>query len=267
MFKHIENEIELERGDTLVFVRFRLHWYAQQKLSSLFKDELGIDVYGCYLIALPVANWKSTRSGLLDITWCDERQLTMLISYIALLEQLCNSPDQSIIDFDDNGQPVYSEVSVSTDQHNKLKQIHQECVRFVNDAKDFFSKVPCSIEMLRDIALAEISRLLFLPTKQELNYLKTFAFDLNLGTSDLLTIFNEAEGLAGLKKRGLLFMEKNLGTMRTNYPAELRSAGLELAFTLMASQRFGINIKCKILAFVRKRSPSKRTEMQKAYKP
>src|SRR5262249_48370185 len=43
---------------------------------------------------------------------------------------------------------------------------------------------------------------------------------------------------AGLRKRGLFFMEHNLKAKRMNYPMELRYAGLELAVTFMAQQRF-----------------------------
>src|SRR3546814_4888259 len=66
----------------------------------------------------------------------------------------------------------------------------------------------------------------------------TTLFRSNLGTEDLLQVFDQDKGLEGLRRRGLFFMEKNLKTMRTNYPAELRAAGLELVLLLMAQLRF-----------------------------
>lgn len=250
---HLEKEVGLEKGDTLVFVDLGYTGTAQVKLEPIFKKEMDVTILGRYLISLSTPNWQQSRKGLLDASWCDERTMHMLVSYIALLEQICTAPEKSVIDYQEDGTPIYSETSVSKGQHSKLELIQAECIRFAKEAKQFFDasgKAPSSIA-LRDAAMAELGRLLFLPSQTELDFLQSFEFDLNLGTKDLLEVFDQEKGLMGLRKRGLFFMEKNLKSMRTNYPAELRSAGMELVLTLMAHHRYEFDVRVTDLSLRR----------------
>src|SRR5579885_503846 len=253
MNKYLQNEVGLEKGDTLVFVDLGYTGTSQLKLEPVFREEMGIDIVGRYLIALPTPGWKDNRKGLLDSSWCDERIMLALVAYIALLEQLCTTDEKSVIDYDNNGRPIYSETALNTSQFTKLNLIQSESLRFIRDADHFFktANTHLNIEMLRDFAMAELGRMLFLPTETELEYLKSFEFDLNLGTKDIIGVFDQEKGLAGLRKRGLFFMERNLKSMRTNYPAELRSAGLELVLTLMAQHRTNFDIRVTDLSLRR----------------
>lgn len=243
--QHLINEVGVQPDDTLVFIDLGYGGTAQLKLEPMFRNEMNVDIVGLYLIALRIPDWDKNRSGLLDPSNCDDRILHMLVAYIALLEQLCTSNSKSVIDYDEKGNPIYSKTSVSKAQHGKLEKIQAECIRFIHEAKQFFKDANTTVSprVLRDFTLAELTRLLFLPTQTDLEYLKSFEFDLNLGTKDLLEVFDEEKGLTGLRRRGLFFMEKNLKSMRTNYPAELRSASLELVLTLMAQHRFGFDIR------------------------
>lgn len=251
--QHLINEVGLEPGDTLVFVDLGYTGTSQVKLEPVFRDEMNVEIVGRYLIALRVPEWEKNRRGLMDPSWCDDRIMQMLVAYIALLEQLCTSNDKSVIDYDEKGNPVYSETSVKKAQHSKLEMIQAECIRFIHEADLFFKNANTRIsqQILRDHTLSELTRLLFLPTPTDLDYLQTFEFDLNLGTKDLLNVFDQEKGLTGLRRRGLFFMEKNLKSMRTNYPAELRSAGLELVLTLMAQHRIGFDVRANDLSLRR----------------
>lgn len=242
--KYLVKEAQIERGDTLMFVDLGYSGTAQRLLQPVFESELGVTIVGRYLIQLNVPNWQATRKGLIDASWCDERVMNLMVKYIALLEQLCTSTDRSIVDYNESGEPIFTSATVSEHQHEKLMPIQSECVQFAKDCETYFAKAGNSFEMkhLRDIAAGALTRLIFLPSKEELQYLQTFQFDLNLGTDDLLKVFDEQAGLEGLRKRGLFFMEHNLKSMRTNYPAELRSAGLELVLALMLQLRLGVTI-------------------------
>lgn len=253
LFKHLENEAGLEKGDTLLFVDLGYTGTAQLLLEPIFKQELDVDIVGRYLIQLHIPEWRQSRRGLMDPSWCDDRALLSLVAYIALLEQICTSNDKSVIDYDEQGQPIYSQTSVGKSQHKKLKAIQDECVRFAHDVEHFIATTNIHFHphLLRDTAMASLMRMLFLPTQSEIDYLQSFKFDLNLGTKDLIKVFDAKEGLIGLRKRGMYFMEKNLKSMRTNYPAELRSAGLELAITLMAQHRFDFDVRVKDLSLRR----------------
>ena len=99
------------------------------------------------------------------------------------------------------------------------------------------------LRILRETIMAELGRMIFFPTETELKYLQTFHFDFNLGTTDIHKMFDPTQGLAGLHRRGLFFIEKHSKNMRMNYPAELRTAGFELTLALMTQQRFSLDIK------------------------
>jgi FMN phosphatase YigB (HAD superfamily) len=253
LYHYLEKQVGLEAGDTLVFVDLGYTGTAQLKLEPIFREEKSIEIVGRYLLTLRIPQWERSRRGLLDASWCDDRILYMFIAYIALLEQICTSDDLSVIDYDNDGNPLYSDTSVSKQQNEKIKPIQEECLRFIRDAEAFFhtTKAPLSEQMLRDNALAELGRLLFFPSKAELNYMQSFKFDLNLGTKDLLDVFDADKGLMGLRRRGMFFMERNLKTMRTNYPAELRTAGIELVLTLMAQHRYEFDLRAADLSLRR----------------
>jgi predicted HAD superfamily hydrolase len=246
LLRHLENEIGLQSGDTLILVDLGYTGTTQRRLSPVF-EQMGIEVTGCYLLAMRIPGWEKTRSGLLDPSWCDDKALQTLVFYIILLEQLCTSNEKSVIDYDQNGNAIYSETTMSDQQHAKLIVIQAECLRFIHEAKNFFSKIsqPISSIELRQTAMAQLGRLMFLPTESEINYLQSFQAEMNLGTNEVMRIFDAEQGIIGLRRRGVFYMEKPSKTTRTNYPAELRVAGIELALTLIAQHRFGLDIKLK----------------------
>lgn len=253
LLRYIKNETEIEPGETLVFVDLGYSGTTQQQLEPILREEMGIEVAGRYLLSVAVPNWKVTRKGLLDPAWCDGRAMHTLIAYISLLEQLCTSCEKSVIDYDKNGKPIYNDFHLSQEQKNNLDRIQSECLRFILDAKKFFSisQTAVSTVELQDAALSGLTRLLFLPTKNEINYLKSFEFDLNLATKDVFSMIDFDKGLAGLRRRGLFshFMEKNIKSYRTNTPAELRSAGLELVISLLTHHRFSLDVGIKEMTF------------------
>ncbi len=254
-FNHLKNDLDLEAGDTLVFVDLGYTGTAQNKLTSIFRKELNIDIYGCYLIALHTPQWQKNRTGLLNPDCCDDRTLSTLVAYIALLEQLCTTTQQSVVDYTANGEPIYAGTKLSDEQHDKLITVQGHCLQFIKEAEDYLQNIHIQLnpEEFRDIALSALARLLFLPTSEELNYLRDFQFELNLGTSDLIDVFDSEKGLAGLRRRGMFFMEKNLNSMRTNYPAELRTAGMELVLTLLLQHRTGFDLRAEDLSLRREK--------------
>lgn len=244
--KHLENTIGLTEGDTLLLVDLGYTGTAQIKLAPIFKEKMNVDMIGCYLLTLPTtAAIHIKRYGLLDSEAYDHKTLTMLVNYIALLEQLCTSNEHSVVNYDDAGQPIYSELAINQTQQDKLNAIQQACVDFVRDAEQFsqLHSITFNPTTLRDAAAMNLCRLLFLSTKNEIHYLSEFQFDFNLGTNEIIPIFDIQKGLTGIKRRGWLHSAKeNQSNMRTNYPAEWRAISLELALTLMAHHRFGLEI-------------------------
>ncbi len=244
LINYLKKEIGLTKGDTLLLIDLGYSATVQKHLTHAFSDS-DIRIEGRYLISLNTQHNMKCKRGLLDISFYDEKTLFSLVGYIAILEQLCTSNENSVIDYDEEGNALYSDVGVQKSQHNQLQLIHDECLRFIRTANYFNTQImnPLTWQELRSTVLAEIGRISFLPTKAELTYLQQFQFDLNLGTKDIYRLFDPENGLAGLRKRGLFFMEKNSKKMRTNYPAELRAASFELAMTSMVQNRFNLDIK------------------------
>lgn len=241
--RYLEKSVNMQAGDTFVFVDLGYSGTAQIKLTPIFKQEFNVDIIGRYLIGLRAPNWQTTRESLLSPKHFDDRALGMLVTYIAIFEQICTSTEKSVIDFDEAGNPIYTDIHFNEDQYIKLQQIQSECIRFALDMEAFLAKTGLSLDdaTLRDAAATHLCRFLFLPIKQELHYLNSFQFDFNLGTRELLPMFDLDKGLLSLRRRSWLYSSKeNLKNMRTNYPAEWRAANIELALTLMAQHRFGL---------------------------
>jgi predicted HAD superfamily hydrolase len=246
LMRHLENEINLQAGDTLVLVDLGYSGTTQKRLTNIFKEK-GIEVVGRYLLSLRVPGWESNRRGLIDPSWCDDKAMHTIVFYITLLEQLCTSNENSVVDYDESGNPIYSDVKMHDEQYDKLAQIQAQCMLFVKDARTFFNSINIkpALDILRHTTLTELTRMIFLSTSAELDYLQTFEAEMNLGTTDILRVFDPEKGLIGLRRRGMFYMEKPSKLTRTNYPAELRTAGIELALSLIAQHRFGLDLKLK----------------------
>lgn len=257
LIRYIKKEMGTEHIDTLMFVDIGYSGTTQRLLEPILREELKLDVTGRYLMVLSSPNWKNSRRGLIDPTWCDDRATLMIITYVALLEQLCTLHEKSSVGYDNDGNPIFSETILSDAQQFHLERIQSNCLQFVKDANHFFneSNQKLSLSMLQDSALSEITRLLFLPTESEIQYLKSFEFDLNCGTKDVFQVFDAEKGLQGLKRRGFfsLFLEKNAKSFRTNRSIEMRAASLELALTLMGQHRFLLEFTQKDLSLRREK--------------
>lgn len=239
LVSYLKNEVNLQAGDKLVFVDLGYSGTAQTKLAPLFKQEMNVEISGLYLLSLDTADVTAQRDSLLNSTYFDDKSLTMLVNYIAVLEQLCTTSENSVIDFDIQGNPIYSDVAVSDYQNQKLKHLQAETLRFVAAAKNYVSEADMS--QWRNVAAINLTRLIFFPTKAELDYLQHFEFDFNLGSKAILPVFDINKGITGLRRRSWLHSGKEtMKNMRTNYPAEWRAASLELSLALMAQHRFGL---------------------------
>lgn len=241
LLNYLKKTTGMKSGDTLLLVDLGYSATVQRLLTPILKEE-GVNVVGRYLISLPTPLQHIKREGFLDEKSYDTKTLHALIAYIAWFEQLCTANESSVMDYDDNGQCIFSSVSVGETQRQQLTRIQNEALRFVDDAQQFFKSDSLTSDWLRMPVMIELARMIFLPTTSELNCIKNFAFDVNLGTKEVVSLFNAEQGLTGLRRRGLFFMENPHHTKRINYPAELRSAGFELAITHLVQNRFNFNI-------------------------
>lgn len=242
LYGYLRKTLDLSKGETLMFVDLGYEGTAQKRLEPIFRDELDVEVVGRYMLAARTFGYERSHKGLIDPAWCEDRVVDTVVPYIALVEDLCTADDGSVVDYDAEGSPVFAARVLHDEQYARVKPIQAHCLQFARDAEALFSltRRP-SLESMRVTALAALARLLFFPTRHEIGCLEGFRLDMNLATNDSFRLFDREEGLAGLRRRGLFFMEKNLKSLRMNYPTELRSAGLELSISMFAQHRYGLS--------------------------
>lgn len=259
LLNYVKLTTHVEPGDCLVFVDLGYSGTTQRLLGPILEQELDVEIMGRYLISLGVPEWNTKRKGLLDLATCEDKSLKALVRYIALLEQLCTENKDSIIDYDPNGEPIFSETLIHEHQQQKLKNIQTECLSFIQDAQQFFMQTYLQLDEKQCVtaALAGIARLLFFPTQIETYYLQFFTFDTNMGTNETYKLYDLEKGLQSLRRRGLfsIFTENNKTSLRTNAPAELRSAGIELSIALLAQHRFALEFSTNDLTFRKQEIP------------
>lgn len=257
LITYLKKYAGIENDDTVIFIDLGYRGTSQKILSPIFAEELSIKIFGLYLIALKDVIPSQYHKGLLDFTNCDERTLSMLVNYIALFEQLNTMQESSVVDYTETGEPIFSNNELQAEQNQKLKAIQESCIQFISQTDRYLSESDISLNQqeLRDLVMAELARFIFLPSQPEIDYLREFQFDFNLGTNKVLNVFDVEQGLQDLRNRGLFFMEKNINSMRTNYPAELRATSFELSMTLMAHERFKSSIGIKELSFRAEKIP------------
>jgi hypothetical protein len=240
MRRYVERVAPFAPGDTLLFVDLGYEGTAQKLLEPVLAAEWGVQVVGRYLIVISTPGWASSRKGLLDPACCDERTAMALVDQIALVEDICTADMDSVVDYAEDGQPMWGPRVIAREQIERVKPVQDACVAFAADAEAFFAATGGrpGPEILRRSALAYLGRMSYFPTEHEIRYLEGFHLDMNMATVDAFRLFDRDKGVTGLRKRGLFFMEHNLKAKRMNYPMELRYAGLELAVTFLAQQRF-----------------------------
>ncbi len=236
--KYLQKTANVEKGDTLLFVDIGYAGTAQQVLSPVLQDEMGIEpILGCYIMLLNMQGWHQYRRGLVDPSWCDDRIMTLTGADVSLIEQFCCSGDESVVDYDAEGEPIGIKSPIKNDQLSKIKKIQDECVRFIRDAKNFFAEanITFPITNLRDYALSELTRLLYLPTENEFEFLQGFSHDKNKGYQETFQVSNMfPQELTQLRRQGALYYNQ--------HPHPLRAANVEFTLSLMAKRRYGLDI-------------------------
>jgi FMN phosphatase YigB (HAD superfamily) len=235
---YLREEMQIQAGETVIFVDIGYLGSAQQALTPIFKEEFKTtDLLGRYIMTLNLFGWQTSRKGLIDPSWCEDKVITLLSSDISLLEEFCSSGDNSVINYSNDGYPLFAKSEIDPIQLEKIRLVQNACLQFISDAKDFFERTKTSvpIDNLKEYALAELTRLLYLPTEQEITFLQCFHHDKNKGFQETYQIYDKAsKELLSLQQHGLLF--------KNQHPHVLRSANIELSLALMIQRRFGTEI-------------------------
>jgi hypothetical protein len=245
LVNHVRLRTGVQSGDCLMFVDLGYAGTAQTMLQDVFKEDLNVDLVGRYLLLDQVAPRQGERKGLFDASESDGRIVHALSGgYIAGFEMLCTQDMPSTVDYTEEGEPRYSSATLGAEQQTRVGLIQDACLRFIGDMRACapgYRPKPDARQMAQSV-LIDLARLLYLPTQMELDCMRSFQFDFNLGTDTNLVLFDPEQGLQAMRTHGLAYMNAGLDEMRTNYAWELRSLDLSLSTLLFAQNRFGFGV-------------------------
>lgn len=243
MMNYLVKTVGIERGETVIFVDLGYAGTVQSKVQQAMEQDLGVEVRGAYLLLRDVHTARSHKRGWLDRSSMDARSVQSLVNHIAMLEQLCTCDLQSVVDYTDDGKPVRRTGELSERQDALRDRIQASALEFVDLALATAQPAGWTrAEAVRDTGAALLGRFLFLPSREEVEVLNDFHHDVNLGTKDLLRLFDPQQATIGLRRRGLMYLN---GSKRQTLPMELRPHGIHLPLTLLSQERFGLDLRAR----------------------
>lgn len=243
MMNYLRKTVGVQSGETVLFVDLGYAGTVQTKVQPAMEQDLGVEVQGAYLLLRDVHTALADKAGWLDRRGIDERSVQSLVNHIAMLEQLCTCDLQSVIDYSDDGRPVRRTGDLSDRQDALRDRIQAAALEFVDLALGATRPAGWARpETVRDTGAALLGRFLFLPSREEVEVLNDFHHDVNLGTKDLLRLFDPEKATVGLRRRGMMYLN---GSKRQTLPMELRPHGIHLPLTLLSQERFGLDLRAR----------------------
>jgi FMN phosphatase YigB (HAD superfamily) len=222
--RYIQKEMALEKDDTVVLVDIGYMGVTQDFLTRALQDELNVKIVGRYFIATHEAI-RPDCQALITSTACDH----------GLFEQSCTYKEGCVLDYDEEGNPVFDQLRLSDDQYAKVKAIQDECLRFIHDTKQFFSTahLDLSFPVLQRDAITTLRRHVYFPSEQEIHYYQGFQHDKDMGPDLTKTMYRLEDGLSALRQ-GKPALEL--------HPYEARSANLGMALSALVQRSFDLDI-------------------------
>lgn len=241
LFAHLQ-AAGVARGDAVMFVDLGYNGTVQNHAAPMLRERFDIEVAGRYLLLREETLTGLDKKGLLDPRHYDLKALHALSVPIAVVEQLCTVAQGSVIDYNLKGEPVRKGAGAKGAQNAIRDRIQEACVTFTRDAGAGILRAPASddADSRRRAAAATLTRLLFMPTADEVALLEAFEHDVNLGTDDQVQLLDVAESGRGLRRRGLFYLNQ---VERMFLPGEIQPHGMSLTLSLFSANRFGLDLR------------------------
>jgi hypothetical protein len=198
---------------------------------------MNLHVAGRYLLLREEQPTGLDKQGLIDARHYDFRAVDMLCDPIAVVEQLCTIAQGSVVDYKWDGAPVRKAAGIKSQQSATRDRAQAGAIAFATESARI--PLPGDADAWRQAATAALARLLFMPMPEELEVLRCFDHDVNLGTEDVVPLLDADAALAGLKSRGLPYL---MHANRLYIPGEIREQGLALNLSMLAWRRFGLEV-------------------------
>ncbi|MEM1053723.1 MAG: HAD-IA family hydrolase, partial [Pseudomonadota bacterium] len=242
LISHVRSRVNPSPGDTLMLVDLGYNGSAQTHVDRLLSEAFNCHVAGRYLLLRELAATGLDKKGMIDERNFDLELVDALCGNVAVIEQLATCELGSVVDFAENGEPIREEVSVKGAQSEVRDRVQAGVVRYAKAAQS-----DCTIReknlhndrALREGAAGILTRFMFLPHARELEVLKEFEHDVNMGSERMVPLFDQTHAREGLRRRGLFYMH---GSSRMFLPAELEPEDIHTRLSLLVQKRFGLGL-------------------------
>lgn len=239
---HVRAACDPKPGDTLMLVDLGYNGSAQNRVDRLLAQAFGVHVAGRYLLTREMSATGLDKTGLIDNRHFDPQFLEALCGNVAVLEQLATCEMGSVVDYSEAGEPIRKANSVKGRQSAVRDRVQSGVLRFARAALNppvmRTSDTHCDTAW-RDCAASVLSRFMFLPQVHELEVVKSFEHDVNLGSERMVPLFDSGHASEAMKRRGLFYMK---GSQRMFLPAELATEDISTRLSLMVQKRFGMGL-------------------------
>ncbi|QFT76700.1 HAD family hydrolase [Erythrobacter sp. THAF29] len=242
LIAHIRAAVDPQPGDTLMLVDLGYNGSAQNRVDALLSEAFGVQVAGRYLLMREMQATGLDKQGLIDPRHYDPAFLEAMCSNVAVIEQLATCEMGSVVDYTEKGEPIRKRSAVKGRQSSVRNAVQAGVVRFAEAATD-----PPVIRMKdhdaergwREAAAGALARFMFLPQPRELEIVRRFEHDVNLGSERMVPLFDPERAGEGMRRRGLFYMK---GSARMFLPAELAQEDMSTRLSLLVQKRFGLGL-------------------------
>ncbi|KWV91677.1 HAD family hydrolase [Erythrobacter sp. YT30] len=242
LIEHVRAAADPKPGDTLMLVDLGYNGSAQNQIDGILSEAFECHVAGRYLLLREMSATGLDKKGMLDVRHFDPGLLEALCGNVAVIEQLATYELGSVIDYTKSGDPIRKGSGVKGRQSNVRDAVQKGVVAFAKAAMNppiIRQHNSHEEEGWRETAANVLTRFLFLPQPGELEVLKDFEHDINMGSERVVPLFKPEFAAEGMRRRGLFYMK---GSARMFLPAEMASEDMATRLSLFLQKRYGLGL-------------------------
>lgn len=237
MVAHVRATADPAPGDTLMLVDLGYNGTVQNLAGPILAEALGVHVAGRYLLLRETLAAPFDKAGWIDRRHYDGPALGALAANVAIVEQLATVAMGSVIDYADDGTPIRRDSTIKARQSAVREAAQAGALAYAAEtmrAAVRKAQPDDADRQHREAGAATLARLMFLPQPHEVDVLAAFEHDVNLGSDEMIALFDPGAAREGLRRQGLFYQK---AATRMFLPAELAGEGLPLALANLAATR------------------------------
>lgn len=263
---HLKTRIAVAPGDHLLLVDLGYRGTIQDALASWLPSALECTLSGYYLLLRPNDRVPRDKQALLATDTIPDRSLECLAQQVQLLEQLCRSPQGSVLDYAADGTPQCADLPTNELAHTLREQIQTATLDAVLVAQTIQLSNPPSnpqstalpwthfkpqipephIPALQGAdphtqraqeAAGFLGRLLLQPTADELDLHRHWTHDVNNGSARHRWLTHPCSSLPALRQGGFLSLQPH---HHRTLAHDLHHAGPTAAALSLQQSRWGL---------------------------